>query len=310
MNQTLAVFATVVLFTGIAPPVSAQSTPYVPDSMTPQRIVLRGGVDVPLLRPSARDSRAQVDVMINGRGPYRFDLETGARQIGISRALADSLGLRRTGGPPDAPEFHIDSINIGGGVFEGITAASLPPEVRGVDGVLGLPFYQNALLTIDYPGSRVRITDDTLPAANGQDILPLARISDFWGIPVTIAGARFLAVLDTQNSGAIGIPPSIADSLPFDGGLQTVGRARGTFGVIDIKGGLLAGDIVLGRYTLVRPFIDVVPLPPEFPRKPNIGTRVLDNFVVSLDQRHGRMRLAHAGSPAIKLPGPTRRAAP
>jgi hypothetical protein len=262
---------------------------------------MRRPVEVPLLRASERDSRAQIEVMVNGRGPYRFDLETGAREIGISRTLAESLGLPRIGGPDDYREYHLDSIGIGSATFHDMPVAQLPQGVNGVDGVLGLPFYQNVLLTIDYPGRLVRFSHDALPAPNGADILPLVRIAAFWGVAVQLAGKPFDAVLDTQNSGSIGIPPRVADMLPFSGGLQTIGRARGTFGIIDIKGGKLAGDLVIGRYTFPTPFMDVMQLPPEFPSRPNIGTRLLDNFVVSIDQRHARLRLVRTGDPVVRL---------
>jgi len=281
-------------------------TGYTPDSSPPRRVVMRHPVEVPLLRPNARDSRAQVEVMVNGKGPYRFDIETGAREIGISRVLAESLGLRRIGGPDDYREYHLDSIAVGSATFHDMPVAQLPPGVNGVDGVLGLPFYQNVLLTIDYPGHVVRLSRDALPAPNGADILPMVRIDAFWGIAVRLADKAFDAVLDTQNSGSISIPPSIADMLPFTGGLQTLGRARGTFGVIDIKGGKLAGDLVIGRYTFPTPFLDVMQLPPEFPRRPNIGTHLLDGFVVSIDQRHARLRLSRAGDPVVHLPEPGR----
>lgn len=281
-------------------------TGYTPDSSPPRRVVMRHPVEVPLLRPSDRDSRAQVEVMVNGRGPYRFDIETGAREIGISRTLAESLGLRRTGGPDDYREYHLDSIGIGSATFHDMPVAQLPQGVQGVDGVLGLPFYQNVLLTIDYPGHVVRFSRDALPAPNGADILPMVRIDAFWGVAVRLADKTFDAVLDTQNSGSISIPPAIADQLSFSGGLQTLGRARGTFGVIDIKGGKLAGDLVIGRYTFPTPFLDVMQLPPEFPRRPNIGTHLLDSFVVSIDQRHARLRLSRGGDPVVRLPEPGR----
>ena len=182
-------------------------TGYTPDSSPPRRVVMRHPVEVPLLRPSDRDSRAQVEVMVNGRGPYRFDIETGAREIGISRTLAESLGLRRIGGPDDYREYHLDSISIGSATFHDMPVAQLPQGVRGVDGVLGLPFYQNVLLTIDYPARMVRFSKDALPAPNGADILPMVRIDAFWGVAVRLADRTFDAVLDTQNSGSISIPP-------------------------------------------------------------------------------------------------------
>jgi hypothetical protein len=264
---------------------------------------------VPLITLPGHGSVPVVEVMVNGRGPYRFLLETGARLIGISHQIADSIKLPRIGGPDTDPEFHIDSITLGGGSFNDMPAEALPFDFPGIDGVLGLPFYQNLLLTIDYGTHRARLIRDTLPAPNGMDILALSRIDDYWALPVQFAGKTLLGILDTQNSGAIGIPPSVASQLPFDSGLQIVGRARGAFGTVEIKGGRLTGNIVIGAYTFPAPLLTVVQLPPDYPDRPNVGTRVLENFVVSLDQIHGRLRLARAGSFTIPLAEPMRRAA-
>jgi hypothetical protein len=275
---------------------------YQPDSAPPRSINLRGTVDVPLLSRSDRDRRPMVEVMIDGRGPYRFAIETGAREIDLSKALVDSLHLKRVGGPDEFPEYHLDSLNVGAATFADLPVGELPPGIGGFDGVLGLPLYQNLLLTIDYPAGRVRLSKGGLPAADGQSILSLTRVGPFWGIPVRIAGKAFDAVLDTQNSGAINIPPFLGDSLPFDGALQTIGRARGAFGTVDVKGGSLAGDVTIGKYTVPKPFLAIVPLPPEYPNHPNIGSQLLDSFVVTLDQRNGRLQLAHAGGVVITLP--------
>lgn len=305
-----AVFAESGMMALVALPATVRDTGYTPDSTPPRRVVMTGPIAVPLLRANARDSRPQIEVLVNGKGPYRFDVETGAREIGVSRALATTLGLRRIGGPDNYREYHVDSIGVGSATFHDMPVAELPAGVDGVDGVLGLPFYQNVLLTIDYPAERVHFSLDTLPAANGRDILQLSRVSAFWGLPITIAGRRFDAVLDTQNSGALDIPPGVADQLSFDGGLQTVGRARGAFGTVDIKGGRLTGDVAIGQYTFPTPFLAVVQLPPDFPNHPNVGSRLLENFVVSLDQRHRRLRLARDGSSVVSLPEPKPRAAP
>ena len=282
------------------------STGYKPDSAPPNRIVMSGAIDVALVPEPRGGSAPMVDVMVNGHGPYHFLIETGARSIGVARRIADSLGLRRIGGPDNDPEFHVDSITLGGGSFQDMPAEALPFDFPGIDGVLGLPFFQSLLLTIDYGAHRARFTRDTLPAPNGREIIALSRVDDFWGVPMTIAGKPFIGVVDTQNDGSIGIPPSAAKELPFDGGLHTIGRARGVFGVVDVQGGRLAGDIGIGRYTFPTPFLTVVQLPPDYPNQPNIGTKVLENFVVSLDQVHGRLRLARTGSLTILLPEPRR----
>jgi hypothetical protein len=89
--------------------------------------------------------------------------------------------------------------------------------------------------------------------------------------------------------------------LPFDGGLQVIGRARGVFGVTDVRGGRLSGTVGVGRYRVAAPFLNVLELPPDYPRRANLGSGFLAFFRVSLDQRHARLRLERADS-SITLP--------
>lgn len=288
---------------------AAQGAATKSDSTPPRRVVMSGPVEVPLL--SDRSGRPMVDVTVNGHGPYRFLLETGARSIDLPQALIDSLKLPHTGKGPDEPQYHVDSINIGVASFKDITISTMPAGVAamGVAGVLGLPFYQNVLLTLDYPAARVRFSRDTLPTPDSRDVLALVRVGDCWGLPITIGGTQQTAVLDTQNSNSLIVPPSVADQLAFIGGVRTVGRARTAVGPIDIKEGQLNGDVAIGRYTFPSPVLSVLEMPPDFPRRPNVGAGILRNFVVSIDQRHARLRLARGGSPVVPLPTPAGRGA-
>jgi hypothetical protein len=275
-----------------------------PDSSSPRRVVLSGPVEVPLLpTPGARALLPVVEVMVNGRGPFRFGVETGARFVALGREFADSLGLRGDSTGRELPELRLDSLTLGAARFYGVPAAILPRAPMGVAGVLGLPLYQNLLLTIDYPAGKLRLSRDTLPQADGAQILALRRLDDFWGVPLSLAGHTFDAVLDTRSTGAIGLTPAGAKQVPFEGELRVVGRAGGVaIPMTDVLAGRLAGDATLGRYTFPRPMITVRELPPGFPTGPLIGAAVLQNFVVSLDQRTARLRLEHPGSTVVQLP--------
>jgi hypothetical protein len=274
----------------------------------PRTVVLVRPVTVPLqpLRPG--DPRPAVEAIVDGKGPFRFLVETGSNSIDLSSRLIDSLHLRRNGGSDSAPTYHLDRITIGGAGFEDMTVSLAPTAVGSVDGVLGLPFFANVLLTIDYPAQMLRLDRDSVPDPDGQDILAIRR-DVFWELPISLAGHDTIAILDTQNSGAISVPPSLADLLPFDSALAVVGRARGAFGEIEVRGGRLRGPLMIGRYSFPRPFVRVVPLPPDYPRQVNLGSGLLRNFAVTLDQVRGRLRLARQGSLVIALPEPARRPA-
>lgn len=249
-----------------------------------------------------------VDVRI-GEKTYRFGVETGAGFIIVRPELVTELSLPRTGGPDHTPEHRVARMEIGGAVFEGVTVSPLRTAQTGIDGVLGLPFYSDLLLTLDYPARRVRFERASLPEPDGNTIFPLSRVGPFWALPLTMAGRAMTGVIDTRSTGGFGVVPALADTLAFDGPLQVIGRARGA-GIPDteVRSGRLAGDVRIGAYTFPSPPVSVRPLPPGFPQEPLVGTRVLSHFTMSLDQRNARVRLAREGDPIITLterPRPT-----
>lgn len=260
-------------------------------------------VDVPLVSSGIPGANLPVvEVMLNGRGPYRFGIETGAGFVGMKTSIADSLHLRRSGGPDDFPEFAADSVSVGAASFQGVTIVGMPRAATGVDGILGLPFFHDVLLTIDYPNHRARFEKDSLPAANGRDVLALTRVGPFWATSLSLGGKAFESVIDTRSTGTLSSPPVIADQLTFIQEPVVVGRAGGA-GIPEreVKAGQLKGDAQLGQFTFPNPMLTIHSLPPGFPETPLIGSSILENFTVSLDQRHARLRLARDGSSVIEL---------
>jgi hypothetical protein len=63
----------------------------------------------------------------------------------------------------------------------------------------------------------------------------------------------------------------------------------------------MKGAARIGAYTFPDPVLSVRDLPPGFPEGPLVGSRVLQNFVMSLDQRKARIHLARTGSSTIEL---------
>jgi hypothetical protein len=284
------------------PLVARRATAQEHHSTAPLAIVMPSVVTIPMLnggRPGA--PLPVVEATINGRGPYRFGIETGANFVAISGQLADSLHLTAISRSV-INLFHVDSINVGGASFKDFTISALPRPAQGVDGLLGLPFYRNLLLSIDYSGQTIQFTKDSLPAADGQTVLPLSRAADFWSVPLTITGHPFQAILDTRSAGAISLSPETAVTLAWRGELMVIGRAGGAgIPTTEVKGGTLAGDVILGKHRLVDVFVIVHGLPPGFPQEPRLGAMALRNFTLSLDQAHQRVRLTRADTSAISL---------
>jgi len=245
-----------------------------------------------------------VQVTLDGHGPYTFLVETGAAFVGVSKAIAQSLKLKRVGGPDEHPGDWLDELAVGGAVFRQLPVNELELGMPGIDGILGLALYRDVLLTLDYPHGKVRLERGALPEPDGREILALSRVKEFWGIPIAVGNRQLAVVLDTQADGGLGLPPPVAAQLPFVSDAVVIGKARGAFGETEVKGGELAAPLRVGRYEFPHPWITVRALPPEWPNLGTMGGRVLKNFTVTLDQRNGRVALRHEGSAPLELARP------
>lgn len=106
---------------------------------------------------------------VNGRGPYRFVVDTGASMTAISPALARELrlsGARIDGmgveGALVAETFTLDRLDVDGATAVAIEAAALDvfdytSQAAGtpVQGILGYSFLRRFRVVIDYPARRI-----------------------------------------------------------------------------------------------------------------------------------------------------------
>ena len=109
-----------------------------------------------------------VPVSINGHGPYRFLLDTGASNTVLSVAVADSLGLAKgrpytlfsAGGNVAATVRRLTELTVGSGRLEDVDIAvanfSLM-KTMNVDGVLGSDYLRRFKVSIDYDNQVVVI---------------------------------------------------------------------------------------------------------------------------------------------------------
>ncbi len=261
------------------------------------RVVLADSTTVPL--ELDRASRPVVQVMLNGRGPYRLGVETGSPVTRLTSAVVDSLGLKRAG---ENPLVQLDSLRIGEALIRNLQVAGGDAVSQlGLDGVLGLDAYADLLLTVDYPNERLVLSRGALPAPDGREVLRAVRVGPFVGIEVDAAGVKEIGVVDTQGGVGFAVIPEVAERLTFASPLQVVGRAVvGGTAPVEVRGARLAGELRLGRYRFTQPRIAVHELPPSVPSQITIGTKVLRHFTVTVDQRSMAVRLVRADSAAIE----------
>lgn len=109
--------------------------------------------------------------VVNGQGPYRFLLDTGASATVLAPPVASHLGLR---GPPvegvgmmgdlTAETVQLTSLEACGhtradepAVILDIFGATSQAAGVPIDGILGYSFLRHYTVEVDYPGRRVRL---------------------------------------------------------------------------------------------------------------------------------------------------------
>jgi predicted aspartyl protease len=250
-----------------------------------------------------------VEAKINGSGPFRFFLDTGAHDPVLNPDLVDELKLPVTGsrriGDPAEPEsisartLRVDRLTIGGAAFSGVTAVTwegagnFTPE--GVRGVLGLSLFVDLLLTIDYPKRELRIARGELSASEPGVVAYKAGPHGMVRVPVTVGSVSIDADLDTGSPASVSLPKKYADRLPLESTPVQVGRARTVGGEFAIYAANAKGQVRIGKEVLETSSLEFHERLPVA----NVGYRALRDFAITIDQRNRRLRFVGcSGSPA------------
>ena len=266
----------------------------------PERtLVPEAGAEVEMSRS---DHLPAVSVMINGKGPFRFAIDTGGGgTVSVDSAVAVALGLEpigqvRAGDPSGRNSVVLDlvrleSLTIGGARFEGLDASVRAGRLRrmgqAVDGILGFGLFQDCLLTLDYPANLLRIDRGELPAANGKDVLAFTRRHGIPSVRLQVDSIWVEADVDAGASGGFMLPASLESKLSLVSPSRVVGHARTIGNEFEIRAADLKGSVRLGGFEFQGATVGFQPI---FPTA-NVGSRVLRDFRVTFDQKNGRMRL-------------------
>jgi len=290
-----------------------------PPESIPARTLVQGMVIVPV---DVSKGQPVVEVLLDGKGPYRFFLDTGAGTTVLDSDLAQELGLAvldstRIGDPVNPHAIRADvhelkSIQVGTARFEGVRAVSwdrstLRPGPDSPRGVLGIGVFHDVLLGIDYPKSQLRLQTGLLPETDGVRILDYRSPHGIPVIPVTIGDRTFEAHLDSGSPSLFGLPMAHKDSVRLLTEPKEIGRGRTANTELVLYGAQLADTMRIGRHFFPQAMIRFNDRLPHA----NLGGGALREFVVTLDQKNRRVRFDRTGRPAAtRGPRPAGAAAP
>lgn len=172
--------------------------------------------DAQLLDAAAdRYDRMTVPVTIEGQGPFRFMIDTGAQATVVTRQLGDRLGLQPAGRaivvgmasrvPVDL--VRLDGLEFAARVIDNLAVPALEARHVGADGILGLDSLQDLRVMIDFRDGTIAVdTARALGGNTGYDIVVRARnrLGRLIITEASIDGVRTAVIVDTGAQGSIG----------------------------------------------------------------------------------------------------------
>lgn len=168
--------------------------------------------------PTRRDEigRIWAPVMINGRGPFRLVLDTGASDSAITAQIAVGLGLKLDSSHPVlvrgvtgnavVATVHVDSLAVGDLEIRSVKLPVIADALGGAEGVLGTNGFRDKRIDIDFVHDRI-----TIFRSRGQSspigfvTLPLERSAPgLLMVQGLIDHVKVQAIIDTGAQRSIG----------------------------------------------------------------------------------------------------------
>jgi hypothetical protein len=188
--------------------------------------------DHPLSRAEAEESslfalptthdhigRVVVAAMVNGKGPFRFIVDTGATNSTVSPRLVHELGLQPTGaasivlngitGTAQVSAVTLDRLQAGDMTIDQLVAPVVwAPVMAGADGILGAAGLTGRSLSVDFERNYVRISRGVEMGVRAEALkIHATRVTHgLITLSMQVGRVHGLAVIDTGSERTLGNP--------------------------------------------------------------------------------------------------------
>jgi predicted aspartyl protease len=307
-----------------SPALGNRPTPVAPTKMAPlspaeiDDELAIGGDDV-----GARKARTRMtaDVLVNGRGPYRFVVDSGADSSVVGQRVATALSLPKgtpvvvngMTGSARAERVLVDELTLGPTSVHNLELPALRERDLGADGMLGIDALVKQRLMMDFEKRLIKVenADAPPPRLDGEIIVTArTRRGQLILTQVKAAGLTVDAVVDTGSEITIGNIALRNKLIRRNADKFTTVSVTGVTGAtMDIQIARI-GELRLGSVTLRNipmAFADVPPFTVFGLEKAPallLGTDLMETFRrVSLDFRARKVRfqLRKCGSQGITV---------
>lgn len=266
------------------------------------QVVDYGSADMPLVPMLYLPG---VDAMVNGKGPYRFIVDTGGSiTLSLDTEVAEELGLksiasatiRGVSGKQPSGQVVVDELRIGEIRLKRVMTRTweFPTAMKAaVSGIIGTGMFDRNRMTLDFHGAKLVVSRSSDKPADGQEA-SLRIVGDGKLIaPIRIADAPAVALIDS-GAGTTAISPArLAELFPDR-------KQRGLRAPVLGAGG--DGPVAMS----FAPGVDVTMFGRRYPSLSLVSLDVLDDMLspilgVQIDLLSGMLQLREMRSLTVDL---------
>ncbi|HUI62702.1 MAG TPA: retropepsin-like aspartic protease [Steroidobacteraceae bacterium] len=199
-----------------------------------------------------------VPVMINGQGPFRFIVDTGASHSTISPGLAHTLGLKTTETPSILLDGITGSARVSGVTIDRLQAGALTvqgapmpvvwaPVMAGADGILGAAGLDGQSLEVDFEHNRVVIAPavDSVMRAGSMRVHGLRLTDGLLTLDTYVGRVHVPAVVDTGSPRTLG-NLALRDAMAIRRTARVMARVTSVYGATEDveQGEVIAAPVI------------------------------------------------------------------
>jgi predicted aspartyl protease len=216
-------FLLAALLSSLGPPAAAApvSTPQISGQPRSDRPLSKAESEEASLfaLPTTHDhiGRVVVAAMVNGKGPFRFIVDTGATHSTVSPRLVHALGLQPSAvpsivlngitGTAQVSAVTLERLQAGDMTFDQLVAPVVwAPVMAGADGILGAAGLTGRSLSVDFERNQVRISRGVEMAVRAEALKIHAThvTHGLMTLSMEVGRVHGLAVIDTGSERTLG----------------------------------------------------------------------------------------------------------
>jgi predicted aspartyl protease len=211
-RQALAHLGGAAAFAALAPSIARAASPSI--RTLPEADYTEQAPTADVMAAEDASRRMTAPVMVNGRGPFDFVVDTGTNRTVVSTELAASLELiagptavvHGIAGVTPSRTVKVDSLKIGEREARRLHLPSMPAAMLGGAGLLGVDGLKNQRVVLDFLQVRLQIepSSSRWRGAESSVVEAKRRFGQLTMVDTDLDGRQVAVIVDTGSEATIG----------------------------------------------------------------------------------------------------------